>query len=69
MVEIERMEKPRRPAVLPGTKKRCPILAEAVYLDTETSHNYNPDTGEGHTWIYQWAFRWCRQTCIGRGVE
>ena len=54
MVEIERMEKPRRPAVLPGTKKRCPILAEAVYLDTETSHNYNPDTGEGHTWIYQW---------------
>ena len=66
MVEIERMTNPRRPAVLPGTKKRRPLLAEAVYLDTETSHNYDPNTGEGNTWIYQWAFRWCRQLCIGR---
>ena len=69
MVEIERMEQPRVPAVLPGTKKKRPLLAEAVYLDTETSHNYDPETGEGHTWIYQWAFRWCRQTCIGRSVS
>lgn len=68
MVEIERMTEPRRPAVLPGNKKRRPILAEAIYLDTETSHDYNPDTGEGYTWVYQWAFRWCRQLSIGRTV-
>lgn len=62
----ELMEKPRIPAVLAGTKKKPPLLAEAIYLDTETSHNYNVETGEGYTWIYQWAFRWCRQAAFGR---
>lgn len=63
---IELMKEPRIPAVLAGTKHKKPLLAEAVYLDTETSHNYDQATGEGLTWIYQWAFRWCRQLCVGR---
>lgn len=60
------MKEPRKPAVLPGTKKKPPLLAEAIYLDTETSHNYNAEEHTGSTWIYQWALRWCRQLAIGR---
>lgn len=68
-MRIERMTNPRVSCVLAGTKKRPPLLAEAIYLDTETSNNYDPETGEGHTWIYQWAFRWCRQYDWGRTPE
>lgn len=66
MLAIEMMKKPRLPGILPGSKKKAAILAEAIYLDTETAHNYDPDTQMGCTWIYQWAFRWCRQFAIGR---
>ena len=68
-LELVRMETPKISSVLAGTKHKPPLLAEAIYLDTETSNNYNADTGEGFTWVYQWAFRWCRQTAIGRTPE
>ena len=69
MLELVLMNEPKIAQVLAGTKHKAPILAEAIYLDTETSNNYNADTGEGVTWIYQWAFRWCRETAIGRTPE
>ena len=68
-LELVRMTRPKVAGVLAGTKHKAPILAEAIYLDTETSNNYNADTGEGVTWIYQWAFRWCRETAMGRTPE
>ena len=61
-LELVRMERPKISSVLAGTKHKPPLLTEAIYLDTETSNNYNADTGEGYTWLYQWAFRWCRET-------
>ena len=68
-IQIEIMTEPRKPCILPGKKKKLPILAEALYVDTETSNNYDPATGEGDTWIYQWAGRWCRQFCYGRDAQ
>ena len=69
MLELVLMKQPKISPVLAGTKKKAPLLSEAVYLDTETSNNYDDETGEGSTWIYQWAFRWCRETAIGRTPE
>lgn len=66
MLDISIMKEPRKPCVIPGKKKKLPVLAEALYVDTETSNNYDPETGEGDTWIYQWAGRWCREFTLGR---
>ena len=66
MLDISIMKEPRKPCVLPGKKKKLPILAEAFFVDTETSNNYDPETGDGDTWIYQWAGRWCREFTFGR---
>ena len=66
MLDIQLMKEPRKPCVLSGKKKKLPILAEAFFVDTETSNNYDAETGEGDTWIYQWAGRWCREFAIGR---
>lgn len=68
-LELVRMERPKISSVLAGTKHKPPLLTEAIYLDTETSNNYDADTGEGYTWMYQWAFRWCRETAYGRTPE
>lgn len=68
-LELTIMKEPLIAPVLAGTKHKPPLLAEAIYLDTETSNNYDADTGEGFTWIYQWAFRWCRELSIGRTPE
>lgn len=67
----------RVPEIRPLTPLRCtvlaqkskytfPLLSEAVYLDTETSHNYNDADGTGDGWVYQWAFRFCREFAWGR---
>ena len=67
----------RVPEVRPLTPLRCtvlaaknkhsfPLLSEAIYLDTETSHNYDPDQATGVGWVYQWAFRFCREFAWGR---
>lgn len=64
--EIQRLT-PLRCTVLPArSKKAFPILSEAIYLDTETSHNFNEDDGTGTGWVYQWAFRFCREFAFGR---
>lgn len=64
--EVRRLT-PLRCTVLAAKNKHSkPLLSEAIYLDTETSHNYDPDTGEGLGWVYQWAFRFCRETAYGR---
>ena len=58
---------PLRCTVLAARNKHSfPLLSEAVYLDTETSHNYDPDAGTGCGWVYQWALRFCRETGFGR---
>lgn len=64
--EVKRLT-PLQCTVLPAkSKKAFPILSEAIYLDTETSHNYNENDGTGAGWIYQWAFRFCREFAFGR---
>lgn len=58
---------PLRCTVLPARNKYSfPILSEAIYLDTETSHNYDDTTKTGTGWVYQWAFRFCREFAFGR---
>lgn len=58
---------PQRCTVLaPKNKHSFPILSEAIYLDTETSHNYNDKDRSGAGWVYQWAFRFCREFGFGR---
>lgn len=66
---MEKIKKltPLRVGVLEGKSKYAPaILEEAIYLDTETSHNFNAETGEGNGWIYQWAFRFAGEWAWGR---
>ena len=45
--------------------KRTVYLEDPVLLDTETSNNYDPETGTGCGWIYQWAFNFGDMDCIG----
>ena len=50
--------------------KRTVYLADPVLLDTETSNNYDEETGTGCGWIYQWAFNFgeyglYRHICLG----
>lgn len=66
MIEVRRLT-PRMASVLPAkSKNSTPILSEAIYLDTETSHNFNEDTGDGVGWVYQWCFRFCGEFALGR---
>lgn len=46
------------------SKKGTSLFEYWVSLDTETSHNHNEDAPVG--WIYQWCFRFCDDTVIGR---
>ena len=48
------------------SKKKAPYLEEAIYLDTETSNNFDEETCTGFGWIYQWAFHFAGYDCIGR---
>lgn len=58
---------PKTVAVLEGKSKYAPcILEEAIYLDTETSHVFDEETGEGVGWIYQWALRFVGEWAFGR---
>lgn len=53
--------------VLEGKSKYSPdILSEAVYLDTETSHVFDEETGTGAGWVYQWAFKFADEWAWGR---
>lgn len=65
---FEPMDTPPLVSVLPkrGKSEKPPYLEEAIFLDTETSNNYNEETGEGIGWIYQWAFHFAGKDCIGR---
>lgn len=45
----------------PLSKNRPAVLQDAIYLDTETSHE-----GEDRGWIYQWAFDYMGQMAYGR---
>ena len=66
MIEVQKLT-PKIASVLPSKSKNSPmILAEAIYLDTETSHNFNEETAEGVGWIYQWCFRFCGEFAFGR---
>lgn len=51
---------------LPPRGKKPPYLSEAVFLDTETSNNYDEDRHTGCGWIYQWCFNFAGYDCIGR---
>lgn len=58
---------PKKVGVLEGRSKRAPaILEEAIYIDTETSHIFNEEIGEGVGWIYQWALRFAGEWAYGR---
>lgn len=46
-----------------GGKKKA-VLEKWMSLDTETSHNHDPENPIG--WIYQWAFKFCDDIVIGR---
>ena len=66
MREIKRLT-PQTPEVIEGKSKYAPcLLSEAIYLDTETSHNYDEESGEGVGWVYQWAFTFCGEMAWGR---
>lgn len=45
-------------------KDKRAYLEEWISLDTETSHNHNPESPLG--WIYQWAFCFGGETVVGR---
>lgn len=64
--EIRQLTPLRCTVLAAKSKHTFPILSEAVYLDTETSHNFDESDGSGHGWIYQWAFRFCREFAYGR---
>lgn len=66
MLQINRLT-PKMASVLPPKSKKAPaILREAIYLDTETSHNYNEKDDTGCGWVYQWAFTFCGEFAWGR---
>lgn len=45
-------------------KRKTEICKQFIALDTETSHNHNPDAPEA--WIYQWAFAFNHALYYGR---
>lgn len=50
-----------------STSKRKPkLLAKAISLDTETSHNHEEDKEKRLGWIYQWAFKFNNNYYSGR---
>ena len=58
---------PKVVGTLEGKSKYAPcILEEAIYLDTETSHVFDEETGDGVGWVYQWALRFAGEWAYGR---
>jgi len=66
-MEKIRLLTPKVVGILEGKSKYSPcILEEAIFLDTETSHIFDEETGAGVGWIYQWAFRFAGEWAFGR---